>query len=363
MVLFGFFSLILILMYWVNRAVVLFDQLIADGQSIGVFLTFSALTLPGLIRIVLPLSAFAAALYVANRMIAESELIVVQATGFSPFRLARPMLVFGVIVALLMSILVHYLVPASVTELNRRQTEIAQNATARLLREGQFLSPVNGVTLYIREITPEGELRDIFLSDTRASAESVTYTASSAYVVRTEKGPQLVMIDGMAQTLRADSDRLITTAFADLVYDVGAMIQLPDTSRRSSREVMTHDLLRPTPALATETEKTEPELYAEGHSRIAESLLGLIAPLIGFATLLVGGFSRFGVWRQMVSAIFLLVLIKMIESVTTNAVRADPSLWALVYLPSFCGLLLTTGLLSWSMNPAVFRRRIPEVSP
>ena len=31
MVLFGFFSLVLVLVYWINRAVVLFDQLIADG--------------------------------------------------------------------------------------------------------------------------------------------------------------------------------------------------------------------------------------------------------------------------------------------------------------------------------------------
>jgi lipopolysaccharide export system permease protein len=358
MVLFGFFSLILILMYWVNRAVVLFDQLMADGQSVGVFLTFSALTLPGLIRIVLPLSAFAAALYVTNRMTAESELIVVQATGFSAFRLARPFAAFGLIVALLMSVLVHYLVPASVTELNRRQAEIAQNATARLLREGQFLSPVAGVTLYIREISPEGELRDIFLSDTRAEAESVTYTASSAYVVRTEGGPQLVMIDGLAQTLRNDSDRLITTAFADLVYDVGAMIRLPDASRRSSREVMTLELLSPTEALATETGKSAPQLFAEAHSRIAEAFLGLIATLIGFATLLVGGFSRFGVWRQVVAAIFLIVLVKMIESVTSNAVRADPGLWILYYVPGLSGMLISGGLLGWAMNPGLFRRAL-----
>ena len=33
MVLFGFFSLVLVMVYWINRAVVLFDQLIANGQS------------------------------------------------------------------------------------------------------------------------------------------------------------------------------------------------------------------------------------------------------------------------------------------------------------------------------------------
>ena len=41
--------------YWVNRAVGLFDQLIGDGQSALVFLEFSILTLPNVIRLVLPI--------------------------------------------------------------------------------------------------------------------------------------------------------------------------------------------------------------------------------------------------------------------------------------------------------------------
>ena len=87
--LFGFFSLILVMVYWINRAVSLFDQLIADGQSITVFLEFTALSLPNLIRLVLPIAAFAASVYVTNRMSNESELVVVQASGYSPFRMIQ----------------------------------------------------------------------------------------------------------------------------------------------------------------------------------------------------------------------------------------------------------------------------------
>ena len=153
MVFFGFFSLVLILVYWINRAVVLFDQLIADGQSATVFLEFTALSLPNIIRIVLPLAAFAASLYVTNRMTAESELIVVQATGYSAFRLARPALYFGLIVTGLMLVLTHVLAPISVRHLNIRQAEIAQNATARLLREGQFLIiPVSAAGAPLRQV-------------------------------------------------------------------------------------------------------------------------------------------------------------------------------------------------------------------
>jgi lipopolysaccharide export system permease protein len=92
---FGFFALVLVLVYWVNRAVGLFDQLIGDGQTALVFLEFSVLTLPNVIRVVLPIAAFAAAVFVANRLTQDSEMVVMQATGFSSFRLARPVLIFG----------------------------------------------------------------------------------------------------------------------------------------------------------------------------------------------------------------------------------------------------------------------------
>jgi lipopolysaccharide export system permease protein len=355
---FGFFSLVLILVYWINRAVILFDQLIADGQSAGVFLELTALSLPSIIKIVLPLSAFAASLYVTNRMASESELTVVQATGFSPLRIARPVFVYGVIVMALMSILTHGLAPASLTQMNARQTEIAQTATTRLLREGQFLSPAEGITLYIREVTPAGELKDIFLTDSRSPSEMVTYTATLAYLVRDSNKPQLVMIDGMIQTMQHDTGRLLTTSFSDLAYDISSLMPGARESRRSSRELATTELLWPTSELATETRKSEALLFAEGHGRFAESGLGLVAALLGFSTLLVGGFSRFGVWKQVVGAIFLVIFIKGVETMVTSALRDDPEMWFLVYVPILTGLVIVSLMLAWATWPSalVFRR-------
>ena len=77
MMLFGFFSLVLVMVYWVNRAVLLFNHLIGDGQSVGIFLELTMLSLPNVIKIMLPLSAFAAAVYVTNRLSSESELVVI----------------------------------------------------------------------------------------------------------------------------------------------------------------------------------------------------------------------------------------------------------------------------------------------
>lgn len=363
MTLFGFFSLVLILVYWVNRAVTLFDRLIADGQSAGVFLEFTALSLPGLIRIVLPLAAFVAAVYVTNRLTSDSELIVVQATGYSAFRLARPVLVFGLIVTLLTGLLTHILVPAATAQLRDREAEIARNVTARFLTEGQFMTPVEGITVYIREITPEGALRDLFLADSRDAGTQVIYTARTAYLVRTDAGPQLVMLDGMAQTLRASDQRLFTTRFDDFAYNIGRLVQPQPRTGRRPRDLPTWHLVRPSPEVLELTRSTPADLRIEVHERWIEALLGLAGPLLGFATLMVGNFSRFGLWRQIIASIFLVVVVKAAETAGANAADANPALWPALYLPILVGLIMVWLLLLAAARPQLFRRRARRGPP
>ena len=91
---FGFFSLILLFIYWINKAIALFDKLISDGQTFLVFLEFSILTIPPILPIIAPLAAFAAAIFVTNRLKNDSELTIMQATGFSPLRLSRAIFFF-----------------------------------------------------------------------------------------------------------------------------------------------------------------------------------------------------------------------------------------------------------------------------
>jgi len=358
LVLFGFFALVLVSVYWVNRAVILFDQLIADGQSAGVFVEFTALSLPNVIRLVLPMAAFVATVYATNRLSSESELVVIQATGFSAWRMARPVLFFGIFVTLLMAVLVHVLVPTSRAQLSERQSEIANNITARFLTEGQFLHPSKGITFYIREISPEGELFDVFLSDARAPGERTTYTASRAYLVRQETGPKLVMFDGSAQTLSAETERLFTTSFTESSYDIGALIETSEFARTDIRHYSTPALFAPTEALLEVTGETRAEVTYEANLRIAQPFTALVAALIGFSALMVGGFSRFGVWRQILLAVGLLIVVQVIETMAAGAARKDAALWPLVYLPIATGLAISGVLLWIADRPGLFARRL-----
>ncbi|MBL4917095.1 LPS export ABC transporter permease LptF [Szabonella alba] len=352
--LFGFFSLVLVLVYWINRAVGLFDRLIGDGQSAMVFVELSLLTLPNVIRIVLPVSAFAATVYVANRLTQDGELVVMQATGFSAFRLVRPVLWFGLIVAAMMLVLMHFIVPASRAALTERTAEIGANVTARLLVDGQFMHPTDGVTFYIRELTDRGELLDIFLSDERTETSRIAYTARRAVLVRDGDRPKLVMFEGMSQSHDRRTGRLSVTHFADFTYDLGDVLTPGTDGSRSIDEMSTLELLRPSPENLQETGATRAVFLSEGHQRFSQPLLAPAAAMIGFATLLLGAFSRFGLWRQIIGAILLLIVVQMVGNAATAASVQGGIRWPLVYIAPALGVALSLLILWVAQRP---RRR------
>jgi lipopolysaccharide export system permease protein len=348
MVLFGFFALVLVAVFWVNQAVILFDQLIADGHSAAVFLEFSLLSLPAVIAKVLPLSVFASAVYVTNRLMSESEMTVLQSVGFSPWRLARPALAYGILVALLMSVLTHVLVPQSTGLLKQREQEISGSISARLLREGTFLHPAKGITFYIREITTEGELRDVLLSDARQADREVIFTAERAYLLRDDEGSKLVMVAGLAQTLDLSTQRLSTTNFSDLVYDISGLIQPNKRIKTSVRQLSTPELLFDPQGAGEKTRSKPGRVMQETHTRFVSPLLCVLAALIGYASLMIGGYSRLGVTRQIIFAVFLIVIIEFSKGMVTEPVRDNAMLWPLMYAPVALGAAIVIALLAQS---------------
>jgi lipopolysaccharide export system permease protein len=357
LVLFGFFALVLVGVYWVNRAVSLVDTLVADGQSGRVFLEFTALTLPSVMRVALPVAAFVAAVYAIHRMVVDSEFVVMQAVGLSAFRLARPVLLFGILVALMLGLVLHWLVPASRAQLVERRAEIAENITARVLTEGAFIHPSAGVTLYVRRITPEGAFEGIFLVDGREGGPRTTYTAREAVLVRNEAGPQLVMIDGTAQMLLEPGRRLSMATFDTLTYDLAALVGPRGALRLGVRDLTTVELLGMTREERAARGLGGDQIAVEIHSRVVQPLLALAAPLVGFAVLLLGAFSRLGIWRQVLGAVVAVILMQLLHTATTGIVVRSPGLWPLSYLPPLAGLAAAAVLLALAA-----RRRMPPAA-
>lgn len=354
--LFGFFTLVLVGVFWISRSVSLFDKLIGGGQSAMVFLEFTALALPTLIRTVMPMAAFGAAVYATNRLNRESELTVMLATGSSPARLARPVLYFGLLVGLMMGIITTIARPASIQQLGLREADVARDVAAQLLNEGDFMHPVEGVTLYIGRIDFDGTLNDVFLSDQRDSARPVTYVGSQAFLVRSEEGANLVMIDGMAIRYDGKTNTLSTALFQDLSYDISGFRPEDGTIRRNIRAIPTLELIRAQDGSEVSEGYAHGVVVEELHERFSWVAICIAVVLVGFSTLMLGGFSRFGLWPQVVTAFVVLIVLEGMRGAVSPIVIETPSLWWLLYVPSVAGVVVSMLFLHFAGYPLRLRR-------
>jgi len=341
LILFGFFTLVLVGVFWITRSVSLFDRVISGGQPAIVFLEFTALTLPTLIRTVMPMAVFAAAVYATNRLSRESELTVMLATGSSPWRLARAVLLFGLVAGMIMAVISVFLRPASVEQLEQRQAEVAGDVTAQLLNEGEFLHPTGGVTVYIGEIELDGTLHEVFVSDRRDRLHPVSYSSKTAYLVNNGAGIHLVMVDGIALRFDQQGKTLSSTLFEDASYDISGLTNTDGSATRSLEAVPTVELLQNREALISAEGFTEGELIDELHQRFSWIAICVAVAMVGYATLMLGSFSRFGLWPQILGAFTILILLEGVRGFVSPVVIDDPDLWVLLYLPALIGLLVS----------------------
>src|ERR1700727_1241695 len=75
---------------WLTQALRFIDFIVNQGVSIIIFLTLTALLIPSLLFMILPPAMFCSVLFVYNKLRNDSELVVMQASGLSNWRLAKP---------------------------------------------------------------------------------------------------------------------------------------------------------------------------------------------------------------------------------------------------------------------------------
>jgi len=354
---FGFFSLILLFIYWINKAIALFDNLISDGQTFLVFLEFSILTIPPITPIVAPLAAFAAAIFVTNRLKNDSELTIMQATGFSPLRLSRSIFLFGLVVTIILLIISHYLIPKSNNILLKRQNEVASSLNAKLLKVGSFIHPQNGVTFYIGGISTSGVIEDVFVLDERNKDREIIVTSKSGYLITNNNSPILVLKNGIVQNYDLKSKNLSTIHFQDLSYDLTSWSVKERMSK--SKLLLTYssfDLFKDPELVSILTDSSPISVLEELHSRILTPLLALIAALIGFSALMIGDYSRFGASKQISVGILILILIKLSESYGNELMLKSQGNWLALYLPVLIGILIFSFMMLLASNQKLLGR-------
>ncbi|PIP97400.1 MAG: LPS export ABC transporter permease LptF [Rhodobacterales bacterium CG18_big_fil_WC_8_21_14_2_50_71_9] len=352
---FGFFLIVFTGVIWLTQSLRVIDTVVNSGQGAGVFLEFSALLLPAAMSIVMPIAAFAATLYTVNRLFADSEIVAMIAAGMSGVRLARPVALFGLAVMALMAVVTLWLAPLATREMRARVHDLRADIANALIFEGRFLHPAAGLTVYVRENTPGGEMLGVFVHDQRDPAAEVTYTARSALMARTDDGPRLVMYDGAAQRREMRDDSLSLLQFDSLVFDLSQFMNGDDARNPRPSERFIGDLLAPSAADLAATALSR--LYAEGHDQLSGPLYALALPLIALAAIVGPGFSRSGYALRVAAAVALAVGLRMGGFAAKSAAAGAADLWPLLYGPPLLGVAAALWMLARRSPPGFARQR------
>ena len=98
---------------WLTQSLRFVEMIVNRGLSATTFVTFTMLLLPTFLSLIGPIAVFAAIMFTYNRMVNDSEVVVLRASGMPHFKIGRPALVLAILAMALGYLNSLYLMPSS----------------------------------------------------------------------------------------------------------------------------------------------------------------------------------------------------------------------------------------------------------
>jgi len=205
---------------WITQALRGIDLMTSQGQTILTFLGITSLVIPALVLIISPIALMIAIAHTLNKLATDSEIIVMNAAGFSPLRLFRPFIFCTCVVALLVGFIAAYLAPDGLRRIKQWDAEITADVLTNVLQPGRFAQLDQNLTIRIRERQPGGVLKGILIDDRRDPKERVTIVADHGTIVKNEGGSFLILEDGNLERFEAGKHDPALVAFGRYGFDM-----------------------------------------------------------------------------------------------------------------------------------------------
>jgi lipopolysaccharide export system permease protein len=315
---------------WLTQSLRFVEMIVNTGLSVTTFVTFTLLLLPSFLSLIGPIAVFAAVMFTYTKMLNDSEIVILRATGMSPLKIGRPALLLATLVMLLGYLNSIYLMPASFREFKDLQREFRSELSSLFLQEGVFNPVVDGITVFIRARSESGQLYGIIIHDGRIPEKPVTMMAEQGAIVSSDKGPRVLMVNGNRQEVREDDGRLSLLYFDRYTFDLSALNKTEIDLWREPRERFLHELFF-SPEEASKIYNYR-ELRMEGISRLSSPLLYLAFTAIGLALLLGGDFNRRGQFLRILIAVCCVTAIQVVVLSMKNLGEKTPALEPVMYL-------------------------------
>lgn len=348
-------SLALTAAIWLAYSVRFIDFIVNRGLPLSTFLYLITLSLPRFFAIALPIALFCAVLFVFHRLVTDSELVVLRATGISDARLTRPAVALALVVAGIVGALNLHLAPLTERSFKDLQFAIRNDFASLVLQPGVFKPLGNGMTVYVQELGDPGQFRGILIHDNKDPSRRVTVMAEQGATLVSPGGPRIVLVHGNRQEFEPASGKLSVLHFDKYTVDLGFIGEMRerwrDTNERSLTELLTAD--------ARYGQRNVAKFRAEAHERIASVFYGPSLTAIALLAVLGGHAGRRGYARRILAgagaALAVLAGALWLKGVAAKSPAVTPLLYVVVAMPVLAGLL-------WAYAPRRWLRRMSDAA-
>lgn len=331
---FGAFLLVLISLtavIWVTQALRDIDLMTSQGQTILVFVGITGLIVPLLVLVIAPIALLIAAAHTLNKLSTDSEIIVMNAAGMSPWFLFRAFMSVAIVVSILVMAISAYFAPKGLRMLRDWLTEVRANVVSTIVQPGRFTSIQTNVTLHIRERQRNGQLLGIFLDDRRNPNERITVLAETGELLDNDNGTFLVLQKGLVQRQEIGKVDPTMVIFDRYAFDLSQFAGAGQAVKYSIRERYLWQLLFPDPKDQFYIEQPG-QFRAELHDRLVAPLYPIAFMVIAFAYLGAPRTNRQSRTLSMIGAIGGVALLRLIGFASTVFGANAPWMLALQYV-------------------------------
>lgn len=311
----GFWPLVLTLSSLATLAILTqslstLELIVENRQSAATFFYITILAIPQLIAIILPLAVFIAVLYTINRLNMDSELVVAKASGFSAWNISTPLIRLAVLAAIVHLIINIAVQPYAFRQMRAELLKVKTDLASQVVRAGEFNTPSNGLTIYSKTISPNGQLDDVIIHDSRDPDLIQTFASKTGQIYKTETTASLNLFDGNIQKIVAN-DELDLVEFQTYTIDLSEVVAFDTVLRLKKSDRYLHELLYPNKREFS-SEKTYFSYKAEGHARLASPLYNIALAILALAFLIRGELQRIGYGRKIAVCALMGFIVRLI---------------------------------------------------
>lgn len=284
---FGAFLLVLISLtavIWLTHALREIDLMTNQRQTILTFIGITGLLIPMLVLVIAPLALVVAVGHTLNRLNTDSEIVVMNASGMSPWRIFRPFVTTTLVVSVLVLAISAYVAPAGLRQLRDWATKVKADFVVNIVQPGRFINIERGLTLHIRERRADGQLLGIFIDDRRDPNERATSLAEYGEIIETGRGTFLVLVNGSVQRMESGRPDPTIVKFERYAFDLSRFTGGPVLGALGVRERNLWDVAFPDPNDPT-YKQVPTHFRAELHDRLAAPVYPIAFTVLCFAIL------------------------------------------------------------------------------